>query len=79
MKGVKSMSAGNGNFSRLHVEDLYVNNLTATKKLTLSDGTDLLDTVNKLNVAVSSLTKVVELTNSKLKVLEDKVNSFETE
>jgi hypothetical protein len=66
MKGVKTASFANGSAHRFHSEELYASKLLSVESVMLNDGkTDLVALVK-------------ELVN-RIKELEDKVASFETE
>lgn len=79
MKGVKSMSIANGSATRFHIEELITQSITGPTKIVLKDGNDLVDTVKKMTLALTTLNKTVTELSTKVKELEDKVNSFETE
>ena len=73
MKGVKTMSLANATSKRFQSDDII------TQRVHLPDGLELVETLKKLLEENKKLTKIVTELQEKLKEVEDKVNSFETE
>lgn len=73
MKGVKTMSLANATSKRFQSDDII------TQRVHLPDGLELVETLKQLLEENKKLTKTVTELQSKLKEVEDKVNSFETE
>ena len=73
MKGVKTMSLANATSKRFQSDDII------TQRVHLPDGLELVETLKQMLKENKKLsTDVIDL-QAKLKELEDKVNSFETE
>ena len=73
MKGVKTMSLTNATSKRFQSDDII------TQRVHLPDGLELVETLRQmLKENKKLITDVVDL-QTRLKELEDKVNSFETE
>lgn len=75
LKGVKTMSMGNGSADCLQVKDLRIGNATLGGDLKLANGNTLL---GLLKVIQSQLDDLTEL-KKKVEVLKEKVDSIETE
>lgn len=73
MKGVKTMSMANGTARVFQSSDIY------TERVHLPGGNELVKTLESLKTENTDLKKSVTELTQKLKELEDKVNSFETE
>jgi len=73
MKGVKTMSLANATSKRFQSDDII------TQRVHLPNGQELVETLNQLSEENKKLTATVTELQLKLKELEDKVNSFETE
>jgi len=73
MKGVKTMSLANATSKRFQSDDII------TQRVHLPNGVELVETLNKLLEENKKLTQTVTELQEKLKEVEDKVNSFETE
>ena len=72
MKGVKTMSLANATSKRFQSDDII------TQRVHLPDGLELVETLKQILEENKKLTKTVGELQSKLKQVEDKVNSFET-
>jgi predicted nucleic acid-binding Zn-ribbon protein len=73
MKGVKTMSLANATSKRFQSDDII------TQRVHLPDGLELVETLKQMLAENKKLTATVSELQLKLKELEDKVNSFETE
>ena len=73
MKGVKTMSLANATSKRFQSDDII------TQRVHLPEGLELVETLKQLLKENKKLTTDVVSLQAKLKELEDKVNSFETE
>lgn len=73
MKGVKTMSLANATSKRFQSDDII------TQRVHLPGGLELVETLKKMLEENKKLTATVGELQLKLKELEDKVNSFETE
>ena len=73
MKGVKTMSLANATSKRFQSDDII------TQRVHLPEGRELVQTLNTLLEENKKLVKEVSELKTKLKEVEDKVNSFETE
>ena len=72
MKGVKTMSLANATSKRFQSDDII------TQRVHLPNGLELVETLKQMLEENKKLTKTVGELQSKLKQVEDKVNSFET-
>ncbi len=72
LKGVKSMSMGNGSADCLNVTDLRIGNAKLGGDITFSNNKSLLKILNDFSVEIKKL-------NEEIKDLKQKVESFETE
>jgi predicted nuclease with TOPRIM domain len=73
MKGVKTMSVANATSKRFQSDDII------TQRVHLPDGLELVATLKQIIEENKKLSTNVNDLQAKLKELEDKVNSFETE
>lgn len=73
MKGVKTMSLANATSKRFQSDDII------TQRVHLPDGLELTETLKKMLEENKKLKATVGELQLKLKEVEDKVNSFETE
>ena len=73
MKGVKTMSLANATSKRFQSDDII------TQRVHLPNGQELVETLNQLSEENKKLTATVTELQLRLKELEDKVNSFESE
>lgn len=73
MKGVKTMSLANATSKRFQSDDII------TQRVHLPDGLELVETLKKLLEENKKLTLTITELQGKLKEVEDKINSFETE
>lgn len=73
MKGVKTMSLANATSKRFQSDDII------TQRVHLPDGLELVETLKKLLEENKKLTLTITELQAKLKEVEDKVNSFETD
>lgn len=73
MKGVKTMSLANATSKRFQSDDII------TQRVHLPDGLELVATLKQIIEENKKLSTNVNDLQAKVKELEDKVNSFETE
>ena len=73
MKGAKTMSLANATSKRFQSDDII------TQRVHLPDGLELVETLRQMIKENKKLSTDVINLQVKLKELEDKVNSFETE
>ena len=73
MKGVKTMSLANATSKRFQSDDII------TQRVHLPDGLELVATLKQIMEENKKLSTNVNDLQAKVKELEDKVNSFETE
>ena len=73
MKGVKTMSVGNATSKRFQSNDIFA------ERIHLPGNIELTQILQKLFLDNKKLEETIEELKLKLKELEDKVNSFETE
>lgn len=73
MKGVKTASHASSSSKRFQSDEIHAGSIIT------NTGMDLIETVNKLVAENKKLKETLESTTAKLKEVEDKVNSFETE
>ena len=73
MKGVKTMSLANATSKRFQSDDII------TQRIHLPDGIEVVETIKQLLEQNKKLTQMVSELQSKLKEVDDKVNSFEVD
>ena len=73
MKGVKTMSLANATSKRFQSDDIIA------RRIHLPDGVEVHKTLEEMLKEIKKLSTDMITLQTKLKELEDKVNSFETE